>query len=125
MDKSSGSDLTDSLVWEECQADLAYDNIAKESGIHNFLGFEPLTSTPTKTQPASDIKYQSAPSSPAPSGRKSKKSPRGTRSAPVSPVLTRPTLSVLERIQSWEKIINTETQVHPVSGARPKEKTSP
>ena len=40
----------DSLIWEECQADLAYDNIAKESSIHDFLGFEPLTSTPAKTQ---------------------------------------------------------------------------
>ena len=49
LDKPSGSELADSLVWEESQADLAYDNIAKESSINDFSGFKALTSTPTKS----------------------------------------------------------------------------
>ena len=49
LDKSSESEQTDSLTWEECQAELAYEDIAKESSINDFPGFEPLTSTPTKS----------------------------------------------------------------------------
>ena len=73
LDKSSGSDITDSLDWENSQADLAYDGIAKESDRHDFLGFPTLTSTPIKTKSASDIKYQSALSSQTTSGEISKK----------------------------------------------------
>ena len=123
LGKSSESDIEDSLAWENSQADLAFDSIAKEEDKKEFLGF-PLTSTPTKSKSKSDKKHQSAPSSPVSPSRKSWKSPEGAKSAPVSPVLARPTLSVLERIQSWESTINTETQVHSVSGARPKAETS-
>ena len=82
LDRSSESEPTDSLVWEECKAELEYEDIAKESIIKDFRGFEPLTSTPTKSAHSS-----TAPTKPTRS--KVKKSPKGIRSAPVSPVLAR------------------------------------
>ena len=115
LDLSSESEQTDSLIWEECKADLEYDDIAEESNLNNFEGFEPITSTPIK----------SAHSSTAPTRSKVKESPKGTRSAPVSPLLVRNPLKVQQRIQSWEKLINTETKKHSVTGTRPKLKSSP
>ena len=47
LDRSSESEPTDSLVWEECKAELEYEDIAKESIIKDFRRFEPSTSTPT------------------------------------------------------------------------------
>ena len=48
LDRSSESEPTDSLIWEECQADLTYEYIAKKLNINDFSGFEPLTSTTTE-----------------------------------------------------------------------------
>ena len=115
LDLSSESEQTDSLIWEECKADLEYDDIAEESNLNDFEGFEPITSTPIK----------SAHSSTAPTRSKVKESPKGTRSAPVSPVLVRNPLKIQQRIQSWEKLISTETKKHSVTGTRPKLKSSP
>ena len=110
----------DTLTWENSKADLAFDSIAAEETEKDFLGF-PLTSTPTKKQSKSDKKYRSAPSSPIPSRRRSPESPESAKSTPVSPVSSRPTLSVLERVQSWERLSNTVTEVHSVTGARSKQ----
>ena len=105
LGKSSESDIEDSLAWENTlawensQADLAFDRIAKEEDKKDFLGF-PLTSTPTKRKSKSDKEYKSAPSSPVPSHKKSLESPKSAKSTPVSPVLTKPTLSVLGKVQS-------------------------
>ena len=49
LEKSSDSDIADSLAWENSQPDLAYDSIAKEEDKKEFLGF-PLTSTPTENK---------------------------------------------------------------------------
>ena len=96
LDKSSESEPTDSLIWEECKAELEYEDIAKESIIKDFRGFEPLPSTPTKSAHSS-----TAPTKPTRS--KVKKSPRGTKSAPVSPVVVKTLFKVKQRIQGWEK----------------------
>jgi len=64
-------------------------------------------------------------SSPIPSRRRSPGSPESAKSTPASPVLSRPTLSVLERVQSWERLSNTVTEVHFVTGARSKQTPSP
>ena len=97
LDKSSDSEHTDSLVWEECKADLVYEDIAKDSSILNdFRGFEPLTSTPTKSAHSS-----TAPTKPTRS--KVKESPKGTKSAPVSPAVVKTHFKVKQRIQGWEK----------------------
>ena len=40
LDTSSESEPTDSLVWENSQADLAYENMAKETSKNDFSGFE-------------------------------------------------------------------------------------
>ena len=68
LDLSSESEQTDSLIWEECKADLEYDDIAEESNLNNFEGFEPITSTPIKSAHSS-----TAPTTPTRS--KVKKSP--------------------------------------------------
>ena len=114
LDKSSESEPTDSLIWENCQAELAYEHIAEETSKRDFIGFEQLTSTPIK----------SAHSRTAPTQSKSKKSPKGTRSAPVSPVFKTST-KVQQRIKSWEKLINTKSQVNSGTEARSKIKASP
>ena len=111
LDTSSESEPTDSLVWENCKADVEYEHIAKETSKNDFPGFEAVTSTPIKSAHSS-----TAPTTPTRS--KSKKSPKGTRSAPVSPVLFRTPVKVQQRIQSWEKLIDTKTQVHSETGAR-------
>ena len=96
LDRSSESEPADSLVWEECKAELAYEDIANESIKKDFSGFKPSTSTPTKSAHSS-----TAPTKPTRS--KVKKSPKGTRHAPVCPVLVRTPFKVQQRIQGWEK----------------------
>ena len=46
LDRSSESEPTDSLIWENCQAELAYEHIAKETSEHDFLGFGQLPQPP-------------------------------------------------------------------------------
>ena len=111
LDRSSESEPTDSLIWENCQAELAYEHIAKETSKHDFLGFEQLTSTPI-------IRTHSTTAPTTPTRSKSKKKPKGTRSAPVSPVLFRAPARVQQRIKSWEKLIDIKSQVHSGTGAR-------
>ena len=119
LDKSSDSEHTDSLVWEECKADLEYKDIAKTSSLLNdFQGFEPLTSTPTKSAHSSTAPTKSTRS-------KVKESPKGTKSAPVSPAVVKTHFKVKQRIQGWEKLISTETKEHSETGTIPKLITSP
>ena len=105
LDRSSESETTDSLVWENSKAELAYECIEKETNKHDFLGFEQLTSTPIKSAHST-----TAPTTPTRS--KSRENPKGTKSAPVSPVLFRAPARVQQRIESWEKLIDIKSQVH-------------
>ena len=49
LNRSCESILSDNLVWEDSQAELAYENIAKETRKYDFTGFERVTSTPIKS----------------------------------------------------------------------------
>ena len=117
LDTSTESDYKDSvayepeskdssLAWELTKADLEYEQIATEAEANPFIGFGPQTSTPTKR--ANSYTYRTKP----------KKSPKGTRSAPVSPASPSNT-KVKGKIKSWEKLIHHKT------GAIPKIKTTP
>jgi len=118
LDKSSESEPTDSLIWEECKAEFEYEDIEKKSSILNdFRGFKPLTSTPKSAH------SNTAPTKPTRS--KVKKSPKGTKSAPVSPVVVKNLFKVRHAIQGWEKLINSKTKEHSSTGAIPKLITSP
>merc|ERR1711874_127302 len=118
LNRSCESILTDNLDWEDSQAELAYEYIAKETSEHDFLGFGQLTSTPIKSA-------YSTTALTTPTRSKLKKNPKGTRSAQVSPVLFRTPAKVKQRIESWEKLIDIKSQVHSETGARSKIKTSP
>merc|ERR1711874_810933 len=111
LNRSCESILTDNLDWEDSQAELAYDYITKETSEHDFLGFGKLTSTPIKSTYST-----TAPTTPTRS--KFKKNPKGTRSAPVSPVLFRTPAKVKQRKESWEKLIDIKSQVHSETGEK-------
>ena len=40
LNRSCESILTDNLVWEDSQAELAYEHIAKETSKHDFQGLD-------------------------------------------------------------------------------------
>ena len=97
LNRSCESILSDNLVWEDSQAELAYENIAKETRKYDFTGFKQVTSTPIKSAHSYTVPT------------KSKKSPKSTRSAPVSPSSLNSPVKVQQRITSWEKLIHSET----------------
>ena len=97
LNRSCESILSDNLVWEDSQAELAYENIAKETRKYDFTGFKQVTSTPIKSAHSYTVPT------------KSKKRPKNTRSAPVSPSSLNSPVKVQQRITSWEKLIHSET----------------
>ena len=134
LDESTELDDTkESLVWEEHKAQVEYERIeAETSGELEFSGFHTPTTSPTNLQ---SKKYfaefksainltQSVPTSPTSFRAHTQCS---TKSAPTSPRLAYSSLTVKQRIKSFESLAQVQAQGTnlPVPKKKIKSKTSP
>ena len=125
LDESSELDDTkESLVWEEHKAQVEYERIeAETSGELEFSGFLTPSTSPTKLKSAINL-TQSAPTSPTSLRAHTQCS---TKSAPTSPRLAYSSLTVKQRIKSFESLAQVQAQGTnlPVPKKKIKLRTSP
>ena len=124
LDEDDLDTTNDSLLWEEHKAQFEYEQIeAETSGELEFSGFLTPSTSPTKLKSAINL-TQSAPTSPTSLRAHTQCS---TKSAPTSPRLAYSSLTVKQRIKSFESLAQVQAQGTnlPVPKKKIKSRTSP